>query len=121
MNDGIIGKKITVCVEFKIIAGFVKQHLLCVLKMLPHRQFGGVWIFANQRPQDLVMVVAPVIYRAQVDVVVQLLPVGVVNTLSPHFFNNRGQGRVLCCQRDLHMEQEIPLGVTKAFFVRDFS
>jgi len=70
MNNGIFSKKITVSIELKIIAGFVKQHLFGVLKVLPHCQLGGMGIFANQRPQDLVMVVTPVIYRTQVDVVV---------------------------------------------------
>ncbi len=121
MNDRIFSKKVTVRVELKIIAGFVKQHLLRVLQMLPHRQFRGMGIFANQRPQDLIMVVAPVIYCTRVDVVVQFFPVRVVNTLSPHFFHDGGQGGVLRGQRDLHMELEIPFGVTKAFSLRDFS
>src|SRR5690606_38045974 len=57
MNDRIVGKKITVSIEFEVVTGFVKQHLLGVLKVLPHRQFRCMRIFTNQCLKDLIMVV----------------------------------------------------------------
>ena len=70
MNNRIIGKKIAVRVEFEVVARFIEQHQLGVLKVLPHRQFRGVRIFTNQRFKNLVMVVTPVIYGAQIDMIV---------------------------------------------------
>lgn len=64
VNDRIVRKKIAVGVEFEVVAGLVKQHLLGVFQMLLHRQFGRVRIFANQRFKNLVVVVAPVIHGA---------------------------------------------------------
>lgn len=63
MNDRIIRKKITVGVKFEVVTGLIEQHLLGVLEVLPHGQFRGVGIFTNQRLEDLVVIVTPVIHR----------------------------------------------------------
>ena len=49
MNHGIIGKQVAIGIEFKVVAGFVEQHLLGIFQMLPHRQLSRMRIFANQR------------------------------------------------------------------------
>lgn len=49
VNHRIFRKQIAVGVEFEIIAGFVKQHLLGVFQVLPHGQFRRVRILADQR------------------------------------------------------------------------
>jgi len=71
MNHGIIGKKIAVSVKFEVVAGFVKQHQFGVFQMLPHRQFCRMRIFANQCLKDLIVIVAPVIHGARIDMIVQ--------------------------------------------------
>lgn len=76
MNDRIIGKKIAVSVKFEVIAGFIEQHLLGVFQVLPHRQFCRMGIFANQRFKDLIVIVAPVIHGAGIDVIVQFFQYG---------------------------------------------
>ena len=88
--------------------------------MLPHRQFGGVRIFSQQRLQDLIVVVAPVIDGAQVDMLMQLFPVRVMHALGPHFFHDRRQGAILRGQRHLDMKLQIPLGVAETLLVARF-
>lgn len=48
MNDWVFGKQVAIGIKFKVIAGFVKQHLLGIFQMLPHRQLGGVGIFRSR-------------------------------------------------------------------------
>ena len=88
--------------------------------MLPHRQLGGVGIFSQQSFQDLIVVVAPVIDRTQVDMLMQLFPVRVMHALGPHFFHDRRQRTVLRGQRHLDVELEIPLGVAETLLVARF-
>ena len=56
-------QKITVGVKFEVVTCLIEQHLLGVLEVLPHGQFRGVGIFTNQRLEDLVVIVTPVIHR----------------------------------------------------------
>ena len=88
--------------------------------MLPHRQLGGVGIFSQQSFQDLIVVVAPVIDRTQVDMLMQLFPVGVMHALGPHLFHDRRQRAVLRRQRHLDMKLQVPLGVAETFLVTRF-
>ncbi len=76
MNDRIIRKKIAVCVKFKVVAGFIEQHLFGVFQVLPHGQLRGMGIFTNQCLKNLVVIVAPVIDGAQIDVIVQFFQYG---------------------------------------------
>ena len=109
MNDRIIRKKIAVSVKFKVVTGLIEQHLLGVLQVLPHGQFRGMGIFTNQRLEDLVVIVSPVIHRSRIDMIVQFFPVRVVNALSPHFFYNCGQRGILRRQGNLNVDLQIPL------------
>ena len=84
--------------------------------MLPHCQFRRMRIFTNQGLKNLVVVVTPVIYRAGINVIMQFLPVRVVNALSPHFFNDCRQRCVLSRKGDLNVELQVPFGIAETFF-----
>lgn len=76
MNNRIIGEKIAVSVKFEVVTGFIEQHLLGVLQVLPHRQLSGMRIFTNQRLKDLVVIVTPVVDGSGIDMVVQFFQYG---------------------------------------------
>ena len=106
-DNGIIGKHVTIHIKFKVIGGRVKQHLLSIFQMLPHRQFAGGGIFAHQRFEDLIVVVAPAQDAALVDMLVEFEPVGIVQAMQPHFFDNGRQRAVLSGLRNAHVKLHV--------------
>ncbi len=61
-----------------IIARTIKQHLLGVFDVLPHRLTRRLWVALDQRFDDFIVLAAPTANLVVFDVFVQLLPVRVV-------------------------------------------